>query len=182
MQAADETVFRERQRFRPWWMGLMLLPLAPLLHSAFIDIQFYRSAANDPSAHASGGLIVLPVWIATCLVLYFGFFLDILIDNQGVSVKYMPFSGDYELFAWHEIHQIYLRQYRPIGEYGGWGYRKRWPRDLTQKISWGYHCNIAYTVQGDQGLQLILSDGSKVLIGTQDAAGMERVLQVLGKI
>jgi len=46
------------------------------------------------------------------------------------------------------------REYKPIREYGGWGIRY---------VIGG----IAYNVYGNKGVQLILKNKKKVLVGTQ---------------
>ncbi len=176
-----EMIFQERQQFRPWWMWFSLLPCLPLLYAALGDIMFYWHGASDPSAHASGALYVLPIWVAASYFFLFRIFLDTRIDNQGVSVKYTPFSSDFILFAWHEIDKAYVRKFNPIGEYGGWGFQKQWPR-FSGSVVWGKKCNISYTVWGNKGLQLVLTDGSRVLIGICDVAGVERTLQSLGRL
>ncbi|MDX1913180.1 MAG: hypothetical protein SFV22_16925, partial [Saprospiraceae bacterium] len=69
-----EMIFQERQQFRPWWMWFILLPCLPLLYAALGDIMFYWHGASDPSAHASGALYVLPLWVAASYFFLFRIF------------------------------------------------------------------------------------------------------------
>ena len=57
-----------------------------------------------------------------------------------------------------------MRDYKPIGEHGGWGIRKSGK-------------DIAYTISGKTGLQLHLAGGRKVLIGTKKPAEIEQALK-----
>ena len=177
-----DRVFFELQRFRPWWLWIFVLaPGIPLVVSALSDLLFYFSERHETSAHATGALIVLPIWAAFSAFIVYGFSLFTRIDDQGISVKYRPFSSDYVHFAWREIDQVFLRSYDALGEYGGWGWQRRWPPIWAKNIVWGKNCNISYTVSGNEGLQLVLTDGSRILIGTKDAAGIGQALQAFGR-
>jgi hypothetical protein len=53
------------------------------------------------------------------------------------------------------VSEYYARVYRPILEYGGWG------------IRCGFKGARAYNVSGNKGVQLILQNGKRLLIGSQ---------------
>jgi len=48
-----------------------------------------------------------------------------------------------------------VRRYRPLAEYDGWG------------IRWGLHKKRAYIMSGDMGVELELSDGERLLVGSK---------------
>jgi hypothetical protein len=55
---------------------------------------------------------------------------------------------------WSDIDQIYVREYSPLAEYGGWGIR--------------YSRNgRAYNVRGNKGIQISKKNGKRILLGTQ---------------
>jgi hypothetical protein len=56
--------------------------------------------------------------------------------------------------AWSEIERYEPRTYRPLREFGGWGIR--WTPGT-----------LAYTVSGDRGVQLRLTTGRSVLVGSR---------------
>lgn len=64
--------------------------------------------------------------------------------------------------------------YKAILEYGGRGYRKRLGKFLGKRNS-----DIAYTVRGKLGLQLFLTDGQKILIGTHKPESVKRAMKKL---
>lgn len=55
-----------------------------------------------------------------------------------------------------------MRTYSPLSEYGGWGYKGGLGK--------------AYSTGGRQGLQLVLANGDRLLLGTQRPAEMRLIL------
>jgi hypothetical protein len=64
------------------------------------------------------------------------------------------------------VVRAYERKYQPIPEYGGWGIR--WGRD-----------GRAFNMKGDEGVQLVLQSGQRLLIGSQRADQLAAVVQKL---
>lgn len=60
--------------------------------------------------------------------------------------------------------RFFVREYKPILEYGGYGIRYSFS-------------GKAYNVRGKMGLQLKFKDGGKLLIGTQKMEEMEDILK-----
>jgi hypothetical protein len=69
-----------------------------------------------------------------------------------LEIRMAPFVN--RTFRPADISNATARTYRPVREYGGWGIR-------------GWKSNRAYNISGDQGVQLVLTSGDRVLIGTQ---------------
>ncbi|MBJ2175825.1 hypothetical protein JBL43_16340 [Aureibaculum sp. A20] len=70
--------------------------------------------------------------------------------------------------VWNDISKVYVRKYNAITEYGGWGFR-------------GYIFKTggkAFNVMGNKGIQIVLKNGKKMLIGTQKEVEAERILNV----
>lgn len=53
-----------------------------------------------------------------------------------------PFHINYKYFPWQDLYRVFVRQYSPLVEYGGWGIR------FGSK-------GRAYHVSGSWGIQLI---------------------------
>ena len=70
-----------------------------------------------------------------------------------------------KFFSWEEIEKISVREYSPLLEYGGWGYAEERVEE-----------HIMYNVKGNIGLQLVLKNGKKILIGTQKAEELKQIL------
>jgi hypothetical protein len=75
------------------------------------------------------------------------------VDAGGVHYRFFPFHFRWHNIGWKEIAKIDVRQYSPWSEYGGWGLR------------WG-KSGWAYIISGKSGLQLLMKDNKKILIGT----------------
>lgn len=66
------------------------------------------------------------------------------------------------MILWSQLDDLYVKDYNPIADYGGWGYRNG---------SQGK----AYNTKGSVGLQLIFKDGSRLLIGSQKKDELIRI-------
>ena len=86
------------------------------------------------------------------------------IKINGIQITFTPFT-DF-IIPFNEIKKYKIREYRPKLEYGGWGIRF----NTSGK---------AYTVSGKTGLQIEISNGKRILIGTQNP---EKLLQSLNKM
>ncbi|MCB0473313.1 MAG: hypothetical protein KDC69_02350 [Flavobacteriaceae bacterium] len=67
---------------------------------------------------------------------------------------------------WNDLGKVFIRKYNPVLEYGGWGVRLNYYRKRGR----------AFNVSGNIGLQLILKNGKKILIGTHKEYEMKQVL------
>ena len=76
------------------------------------------------------------------------------IDDEGVHFRMHVVHWKEQTIPWSEIEQIYVREYSPIAEYGGWG------------IRYGAQ-GRAYNVRGKFGIQIVKKNGKRVLLGTQ---------------
>ncbi len=85
------------------------------------------------------------------------------VRNDGIYICYFPFHRSFHTISFKEIRRYEVRTYRPIMEYGGWG------------IRYGTK-GKAYNVSGNRGLQLELSNGKQLLIGSQR---VEELLQAI---
>lgn len=92
------------------------------------------------------------------------------INSEGIFVKFFPFQFQFKFYSWNKIHALYIRKYSPVREYGGWGIR----------IS--MNASKAYIVTGNTGLQLVLTNDKKMLIGTNRPDHLTNVLIKLGKM
>lgn len=161
-------LFSERQRFRQWWMWLLLLAVNGLSIYAFCKQVIGGVTFGDKPASNAGLTIGL---ILTLLVTLFitQLRLDTQVRSDGIYVRFFPFRLSFRRYGRERIVKAYIRDYSPITEYGGWG------------IRYGFSGKgKALTVSGNKGLQLELEDGSKLLIGTQEPAQLELALRQLG--
>lgn len=154
-------IFKERQRFTQTW--LIALMVISSMVPFFILIKEY---VKENSSLSLSELLTALFVILLASGLIFLFRLDTRIDEKGIHYKFFPFHRKTRLIKWSEITSLEVRNYDPITEYGGWGL----------KAGWGRKNGDAINVSGTIGLQLILKNNKKLLIGTQRKDDIERVI------
>ncbi len=156
--------FSESQKFRQWWLWAIVIGSVAI---PFIDIVSDISKSNKPAPIA----LIPGITITYLLVLALFAFMELrtTIDANGVSFQFLPFHLKPKVKSWDEIQSAYVRKYSPLGEFGGWGIR----------ITFGK--GTAYNVSGNMGLQLVLKNGKKLLVGTRHPDEIREVLKHLNK-
>ena len=119
--------------------------------------QTVRGIQVGDSPAPNGVLIVILVFLFVMLWGYFSLKLEVWIDQEGIHYRFFPLIFKNKLISTVEIQRFEIRKYKPILEYGGWGVRRGFGRKWQR----------AYNVSGNIGLQLYLTNGKKVLFGTQ---------------
>lgn len=151
--------FSEKQKFNQWWLWLiLLLPFTGILFS----IAMNGATAADIKELTIGMLIVGIIALALLSLS-----LQTEITEKGIAYKFSFFHLRFHLIEWENISNCYVRQYKPIWEYGGWGLR------------YSFKNGKAYNTMGNDGLQIILKNGDRILIGTQKAQELEKVINEL---
>jgi hypothetical protein len=108
--------------------------------------------------------------------------LETALDKDGCSVKYFPWMCRYRTIPWDSIEKAYVRKYRPVTEYGGWGMKGggfKMKGFMLKPVRMPFESSKAYTLYGNIGLQLELKNGKRVLVGTQHPQEMEEILKQL---
>ena len=145
-QHGPNLVFYEEQKFTQLWLWITILAIFGfLLYSSRIWREEFVFAAAVPT-------------------LVYGFIIWLLaaarmvteVRPDGVTVSARPFRRLRRTIPFDQITSCEARDYRPIREYGGWGIR----------IGRG---GKAYNMSGSRGVQLVLTSGERVLIGSQKA-------------
>jgi hypothetical protein len=104
------------------------------------------------------------------MTLFFASFkLETEIKEDGIYYRFFPVQMKMRKLLWSDLSKIYVRQYKPIREYGGWGMRIGW------------RSGRALNMRGNKGIQLVKKDGKRILIGTMKMDEAEAVLKKLGK-
>lgn len=165
----NDLFFSETQKFKQWWLWLLLILVAlftgyHLIERLGIGHSSRKLASPDLSVFVSF-FVALSV-ISLILLIK----LETEIRRDGVYVKFFPFHRKYVHYSWDEISRSYVRKYNAILEFGGWGVRL----GLFGK-------GRALNVSGNHGLQLEFYDKRKLLIGTQMPDEMTAALLNLSK-
>jgi hypothetical protein len=160
-------LFREVQRFRQWFFWIPVLVVTGIIWRQFAEqVVLGRVQGNDP----------IPTWVAWVLVIAFGLGLPVFalvvrlvteVRPGSLSVRLIPFRAKRVLVQ--EMRCAGVRRYSPLREFGGWGIRIG--RD-----------GRAYSAYGNQGVQLTLAGGSRILIGTQRPEELLAALRLAGAV
>ncbi len=128
-----------------WWA---------LVGSAVVAIAAGAAAALSEGASWNARIWpIASIVAATALAARMGIVTQM--TSEGLQVRLWPFP--FRTYAWSDIAKVEVRTYRPILEFGGWGLR------------WG-PSGKAYSAFGTEGVQLVLTNGKRVLIGSQRAS------------
>jgi len=155
--------FNETQRFRQWWIFLIIaLSITAWGYAFVMSIQ-----AEKPDKAADDLVMILTGFIPILLVLLLiSLRLVTKIRNEGIYFQFKPLQWKVKHIKPEEIERFEVRKYKPIAEYGGWGIRHSARKS-----------GRAYNVSGNMGLQLYLKNGKKLLIGTKDTRGIQKAME-----
>lgn len=168
----DKVLFKETQQFRQWWYIVLILgatvPVMVMCIYAFYQ-QRIRGIQVGDSPAPDGVLIVVFIVLCIMLWIWFSLKLEVWIDRNGIHFRFFPLIYKERIISKHEIQRFEIRKYNPIINYGGWG--------LKKSFKWGK----AYNVSGNIGLQLYLTNGKKVLFGTQRSQAINYAMEEMMK-
>ena len=164
MARENNVIFREVQRFALW------LRLALLVFTFFMFGLYWFVSRDILSQQGSIGalpvtfFIVFMVFVpAAVAILFLTLKLETEVRSDGLYVRFFPFHIRYKEFTAEDLTECCTRTYRPILEYGGWG------------IKFGKK-GKAYNVKGNKGVQLILKNQKRLLIGSQKPDELARAI------
>jgi hypothetical protein len=167
---SNEILFSENQKFKQWWLWLILLGINGLiLYGVFKQVILGVQFGDKPMSNA--GLFVTTGLTILLTILFAIFRLETKIKKEGIYVRFFPFHLTFKYYAWDKLTKSFVRKYSPLTEYGGWGLRI----GLFGK-------GTAFNVSGDKGLQLEFTDNKKILIGTNKPDELTDVLNKIGQL
>ncbi len=152
LQGEEGRLFHESQRFRHWFFWVPVLIATGVIWWQFgQQILLGHPQGSEP----------IPDWLAWALTIVFGIGIPVfavimrLVTEVGpglLTVRFVPFRS--RRIPLRDIAAAETREYSPMKEFGGWGVRTGTD-------------GRAYNAFGNRGVQLTLTDGSRILIGTQ---------------
>ena len=163
MSDMDPTiVHRDVQTRKPWFAWPVVLGVAAVAWWGFIEqIVMGQPWGSKPAPNAVLWVIWLACGVFTPL---FMLTLRLIIEVRPdeVLVRYIPVWK--KRIAMDEIASAESVTFHPMRDWAGWG------------IRWRAGGGWAYTISGNEGVQLQLNDGKKRLLGARDANALEAAI------
>jgi uncharacterized membrane protein len=171
MNKTNDTVvrFREVQRFRQKWLwfaivvvmlGLIISFGYGMIKQLVLDQPWGNRPMSDTALAIVGPFMILIGIGISWLFLKLKLLVEVRED--GVYIRFAPLASHTVLFG--DIVSCEARTYRPMREYGGWG------------VKYG-RAGKAYNVSGNRAVQLKLSSGKGLLIGSQRPEELAQAIQ-----
>ncbi|MHC4587551.1 MAG: DUF6141 family protein [Planctomycetota bacterium] len=171
MLEEKDFIFREVQTFGSTlrWLLVVLMGVS----FAIFAIALWETITNPKTTNTLVptllSIIAMAIPIAVT-ILFFILNLETEVRSDGLYIRFYPMHIRFRKFTGENLAEFYPRTYKPIREYGGWGIRC----SFTGK-------GKAYNVSGNKGVQLVLTNGKKLLIGSQKpdelAAAIDKMLK-----
>ncbi len=155
-------IFQEEQSFVNTWMWYLILGIGVLSIGGTVLGWIYSQDSEGII-----GLIIATITVGGVMLLLYTSKLYVTIDQNTLYYRYPPFVNSEKKITKEDVKEMYVRKYKPILEYGGYGYRFR------------FRSGRAMNVAGDVGLQLTFENGKRLLIGTQKRDAMEQAVRRL---
>ena len=152
MRSGPEAIlFQERQRFirNPVVLGAL----------GITGLMALAGAVRLPAV----GLGLGVVWLILAMLALLE--LVVIVRPGQIEFRLGPLGG--QAIPVQTLRSCTARRYRPILEYGGWGYR------------WG-RGGRAYNIRGNRGVQLVLQDGQRILLGSQRPEELASAIRAAG--
>lgn len=125
------------------------MALIPIVSTVLVSVN-----SNMPQSEFMLSLTFGIVIGALVLSLMFFTKLEVYLERSGITYRLFPFQVKFKQIPYNEISTYTVRKYSPIMEYGGWGLR------------YSFKNGRAYNISGNMGIQLVLTNSSKILFGT----------------
>ncbi len=153
-------VYREDQRFT-WWIYAIVLGTA-----AFLSMIVHE-AGWLPRMNIPGLFPVAQVIGLGCLgaMLAGSLRMTTVVDGLSIRVQFGVIPWSSRAIALPAIRRVRIARYRVVRDLGFWGIRRS--RRGIQ----------SYTARGDWAVLIILEDGNRVLIGSQQPVRLARAIR-----
>jgi hypothetical protein len=165
-------IYREEQPFRqsiiPWIIFVSILFMIGGFSVSFYQ-QLYLGKPYGDEPMSNNGLIwssiISFIVMSTMFIFILSGSLVTEIWTDGIRYKFTPLIRKIRHIPVTEIVSAEVEKYRPLAEFGGWGWRKRL---LSRKT--------AFNVSGRIGIRVTLKKGSQIVFGTRQEEAMKRAV------
>ena len=114
-------LFKEEQSFVNTRLFYVILGMCLLS----VVVAVFSVWRHHGASEAIAGLVISLVVVGGITSFLVFSRLHTIIDEVAIYYRYPPFINAEKKLTRQDIRDCYVRKYRPIWEYGGWGYRIR---------------------------------------------------------
>lgn len=149
-------IFREVQRFRQWWIWLIIGFSTLLMWYFFMtQIVLNKPIGGEPAPN----WFIISFWLFFGLAFpYFFWIVKLIVEVRTDELLIHLFPLRKRVIPLSQIQSFEAQKYNPILDYGGWGWRQGWGGK-----------GVAFNVRGNRGVFLVLESGEKIMVGSQKA-------------
>ncbi len=165
----NKVYFSEEQHFDLLWMKLLMIfssaaAIVPLAWACYEQLVLGEPWGQQAPSDFTLMYVTLAMFIIVVGInlMVFSSKLETKISAEGIHYRYFPFIRKWKTVPYLDLTSFEIRKYHAWKEYGGRGFRLR---TFNRK-------GRAFSMRGNQGLQLIFKNGKKLLLGTQRAEEM----------
>lgn len=168
----EKLIYREEQSFRQSFtiwilLAVFVLVLGIIGYGFYQQLYLSKPFGDNPESDTRliwSGIITFVVMNAVFLFMMSARLMT-EIWSDGIRYKFPPLVLKTRHIPLSEIKSAEVEKYKPIFEFGGWGWRKRL---LSRKT--------AFNVSGNIGIRVTRNNGSQVLFGTREQDEMKRAV------
>lgn len=161
-------LFREEQRFRQWWVWLLVLGVSAVVDTALVAslVDYARHGTKISWSEAYLGPAIGVTITVALVALFLSARLITEVRENGLFIRFIPFHLRPKRILLDEATSCRAVTYSPIGTYGGWGIRYTWK-------------GKAYNVYGNRGARVEFANGRHLLIGSQRSEELAAAVSVI---
>jgi hypothetical protein len=166
---SDPVKFHEVQSFRQKWILALLFAVSlgliiPFGYGMVTQLIFGHTWGSKPLPDIALAVVGTFTILFGVGLPWFFFSLRLITEvrEDGLYIRFAPLT--HQIIGYDDIVNCEVLTYKPIREYGGWG------------IRYG-RSGKAYNVSGNRGVQLKLSNGKGLLIGSQHPEKLAQAIQ-----
>lgn len=156
----DKILFTEKQKFRQWWLWLLLLGINSTIIYNILNKLIIEKSIETATIISTFILVLITI-------LFYLINLRTTIYNDRIEVFFFPF-GIHKKYNLKDITKLEIIKYNPILDYGGWG------------IRFG-----AFSTSGNMGLKIFhkkTNFSKSILIGTQKPKELSIVIKSINDV
>jgi hypothetical protein len=156
---------REVQHFRQVWLWIFLISMSLFCIWGMVQQLILGEPFGNNPAPDIVLIIIVPIFGFGFPIFFYMMNLTTEVRDDGIYFRFFPVHFSFRKIALEDVRRYEVLTYNALKEYGGWG------------IRYGRK-GKAYSVSGNRGVQLELSNGSQLLIGSQKPEELAEALSL----